>query len=129
MVEAIIDNAASRLYDYFARLQESEPELLFVPRIPGADEICQSRVDTRHGDTQENAHSDHLAPCLNERRTQSDQSEAEGDGSKPDARTDKAHCNRGWQLEYNARDGEYKDADRVTISEELQVIEHGRNRC
>jgi hypothetical protein len=68
LVEAIIYNVPCGKYSNFRGLKEGEPQLLFPSGIPCAYEVRQTRVDAGHGNAQENANDDQLAPSLDECR-------------------------------------------------------------
>lgn len=92
MVETEIHQVPRREDGHFARLQEGESKLLLPAQVPRANQVCQAGVDTRHGDTQKHTEGNHLAPGMDERRAEGQQTKGERDRCEPQSRTEEAYC-------------------------------------
>lgn len=85
MIETPVHYASCSEDDDLACLQEREAQLLFFPRVPCRDQIGESGIDSGHGHAEQDSQCDHLFPCCDECRAESDYAEADCDGGEVDS--------------------------------------------
>jgi len=116
MIETEINYVTSGKPEDLPCLQKSESELLLATRVPSADEVRQTGIDARHGDTQEHAQGDHLTPGVNESGAQRQQPEDECNRPEPDPGAHETRGHRAWQVKDHTGDGKDENGDWVARS-------------